>query len=78
MRKRRAQWKQEFRAQTEIKSLGLFVAMKRRALRAARQAAELKRLMVIEQASQARAKNKEVARALEKHLANNPETTVYT
>lgn len=78
MRKRRAQWEQEFRAQTEIKSFGLFVAMKRRALRAAKQAAEIKRLMEIEAAAKVQAKNKEAARALEKHLANNPETTVYT
>lgn len=78
MRKRRAQWEQEFRAQTEIKHFGLFVAMKRKAARAAKQAAELARLMVIEKQKQVQAKNKEAARALEKYLANNPETTVYT
>lgn len=78
VKKRRAQWRGEFRTQTEIRSFGQFVAAKRKAARVKAQAEELARLMSIERAKRERAEERE--RLLKKQQleeAKGPEVTTY-
>lgn len=79
VKKRRAQWRGEFRTQTEIRSFGQFVAAKRKAARIKAQAEELARLMVIERETRERAADRERLLAEQRaEEAKGPEVTTYS